>query len=262
MAYFYADGTRTAVQVNLIELLRDALEACVALLQAEGRLAGHADRRREVVYTAEADLASLGRLEIAMTNQARESAPVEATPAARCALAIVAAVSHEVRQEMKAVEQAMVHEVARVDATVGAELAAAHQALARLLLRHDLPEAHRELILSCRRPVPAAELRVHASGVETLIALDIPAGHLFAEPIRVQQHFEGLELPAERSTGWVLRREPRPAAERLDRYFVTELVVAPESSRMRLRAFDGGQGPGFDIELDHPDGASQPGPVR
>jgi hypothetical protein len=249
MPYLYGDSSASPLQENYIDLLRHAVDLSVELVRAEHRMLAEDEYRRELRERSEAESAELRALEEAVTRAARGAAPKDAArPAARCASVIAAAVADAVKGELRVVQGTLTEELARIDTNVKREVEVCREALGRFLLTHDLPGTVSQLSLDARGPHTAGQMRGCAFGVETTLELDVPVGHLFGHAPRVERLMDGLEIQAEKTSGWI-RKEHRLASERLDKYYLTQAVIDAEEASLQLRMHPDGTGAGFDVEI-------------
>jgi len=160
---------------------------------------------------------------------------------------IVRAAADAVAAELTAARAAIDAEAARCTAEATRELGVCLEALQRLLLAYDLPETHVGLHvgLAGTRYATRAILKT-AFGLEARLDLEVPAGHLLAEIVRVDRLADRLEVHAPELAGW-LHKEVKLRPQRLDRHHVAELSIASGESTLKLRAETEGPGPGFDL---------------
>jgi hypothetical protein len=90
MEFLYGDSTSSPLATDYVDLLRKAIDCCVAVLEAEHRMASAESQRRLQEARTEKDAARLRELEATVTRAvslAIEGASAE-TPVAKCADAI------------------------------------------------------------------------------------------------------------------------------------------------------------------------------
>src|SRR5437870_8177255 len=98
MEFLYGDSTSSPLATDFVDLLRKTIDCCVAILQAEQRIAGGAGRRRQLEGRTEQEAARLRELEATVTRAiglAIEGAAADA-PVARCSDVILRAATSAV----------------------------------------------------------------------------------------------------------------------------------------------------------------------
>ena len=134
MSYLYGDSTPSALEINFIDFLRDAVDFCVQVLSADERIAEGKTRTRAQENASNAETAKLERIG-ALIPKAVEGAPVgEAdSPAARCVAAIVRSAEELVRAAKGEVGAAFEAEIKKRDEAEARDRAACLKALEGLL---------------------------------------------------------------------------------------------------------------------------------
>src|SRR6185312_6386839 len=128
------------VELNFIELLRDAVECCVQVLLADERIAEGAARTRAVDASTAAEIAALQKLG-GLVPKAFEGAPGgdPASATGRCAAAILRSAAEIVQAATAESQATLAAAVTRRDAEAAVEREVFVKALEALLLKHDLP---------------------------------------------------------------------------------------------------------------------------
>jgi hypothetical protein len=250
MSYLYGDSTPSTLQVNFIEFLRDALEFCVQVLQADQRMVDGRGRVRTQEQATAQEIEQLEKLAAAVSRTVEGAAPREDGAAGRCAAAILRSAAELVKAEVGNVRGVLSDEVAKLEAEAARERDACVKALEALLVKHDLPETSRvhHVVLAggarytCRMQLTAA------FGLAATVDLEVPADSLFGQVVRVERLMERLEVQAPEVGGW-LHKEVKMRPQRLEKYYLTELHASPDESTMKLRSAPEGTGSGFDIAL-------------
>lgn len=251
MSYLYGDSTPSSLQVNFIEVLRDAIDFAAQVLQAEEReRAGRA--RLEAL--SEATAANVLELENVGSVVATAIAGLPKRegegPGARCAASIQRAAADLVRTEVASVRAALASEAERTEARAAEERVGCVKALEGLLLRHDLPGATVTLRLhmvdSARY---ACEARLtNEYQLSATIGLEVPGTHLCGAIVRVERLVDRLEIQAPEMGGW-LHKEVKVRPQRLEKTYVTEVTLGEPENVLRLRHNPDGSGGGFDLTL-------------
>src|SRR5262249_5459374 len=124
------------------------------------------------------------------------------------------------------------------------------KALEGLLLRHDLPETTLGMQLQVVGGTRyAARLLGSTSfGLESVIELEIPAGHLFSHVLRVDRVMERLEIHIPEASPRS-PKEMKPRLHRLEKQHISELALGTTGAMLKLRTSAEGTGPGFDVRF-------------
>jgi hypothetical protein len=249
MPFLYGDSTPSTLEINYIDFLRDALDFSAQVLGADERQGVNVARAGELRRAAEIEVARLESFGDAIARAvevAGGGAPD--SPTTQCALGVKRSAADLVRNAIDRVRAAAEGEIAQRAAQAERDRGAAAQALGTLVLRHDLPDATTEVrvaLADASRYV--ARLHVHALGdLNAVIDLDIAADNPFAHALRVDKVVERLEVHAPEISGW-LRKEVKLKPQRLDKEYITELVVSGNDTRISLRASLDGAGAGYDV---------------
>jgi hypothetical protein len=228
MEFLYGDSTSSPLATDYVDLLRKAIDSCVALLQAEQRMNVGIAHRRHLEARAEKDVVRLRELEATVTRSISlviEGATPDA-PVARCGDVIARAVSSAVASSEGDVQASLKAEFQRIEDSAAKERARCVKAVEQLLLAHDLPGSEREVRIETRKE-GGHSARLHATtpyGVTSALDLEIAAGNRFAQVVRVGDLAEALEIQVPKTGGW-LRKESRLTTERLGRLIVTSCRV-------------------------------------
>jgi hypothetical protein len=239
MEFLYGDSTSSPLATDYVDLLRKAIDCCVALLQAEQRMGVGIAHRRHLESRAEKDVVRLRELEATVTRSI--SLAIEGTtpdaPVARCSDVIARAITGAVAASESEVQNNLRAEFQRIEESATKERARCVKAVEQLLLAHDLPGSERELRLEQKKD-GAYLARLHATtpyGITSALELEIPAGNRFAQAVHVGDLAEGLEIQVPKTGGW-LRKESRLATERLGRLIVTSCHAGARNYQVSLRA--------------------------
>ena len=141
MSYLYGDSTLSKLEVNYIELLRDAVDCCVQVLLADQRIGEGAARTRALDGATAAEIAKLQNVG-GLVPKAFEGTPVgePASATARCVAAIVRSAADIVGAATAEATATLQSAVSRRDAEAALEREALVKALETLLIKHDLPD--------------------------------------------------------------------------------------------------------------------------
>jgi hypothetical protein len=252
MDYLYGDSSPSPLQSDFLGFLGDMLDFSVlALLAGERMKRGRADiaERRNAAAAEMERLAAL----VATVKGAVDRAPKgeAASPTARCAATILTEVDRVLAADLERVRVALAKEVARIEAEERRERDSCGKILERLLLRHDPPEVTWSLRLGRAAGEDRYDARLSGAtgiGLTWALELDIPGAHILGHIVRVDELVPRLEVHAPKAGGW-LKKEVRIQPQRLERYALTELTIAPKEMMIKLRADADVAGEGFDVDI-------------
>jgi hypothetical protein len=251
MPFLYGDSTPSALETNYIDFLRDALDFSARVLGADERRRGSSARADELRRATEIDVARLESFGDAVSRAvvaAMVAAGGDDSPVTRCAQSVVRSSSDLVSAAIDRVRADASAEIAQHVSRAERDQGGAHHALETLLLRHDLPDATTEIRVTLDEGSRyAARLHVHAlDDLEAVVDLGIADDHVLSHPLRVDKVVERLEVHAPEISGW-LRKEVKLKPQRLDKEYVTSLIVSGSETVIALRSSVDGVGPGYDV---------------
>jgi hypothetical protein len=249
MKYLYGDSSPSPLDVNFIQTIRETVDFAVVVLQTEQQMQAELGRSAERRRAADAELARVEGLPVLVQRALDEAArSASESPAGRAASAIIKSAIELSRGESERSKAAFSEVLSRLEAQVAKLRESCQKALEKLVLKQDLVDARTVLNLQLRGGRFEARLSFAAPyGVEGAIELDVPGTHAFAKPVRLDQFVENLELETPEG-GW-LTKETKLRPHRLDKYYVSELSLAPDQATLKLRQGAEGNGRGFDIRL-------------
>lgn len=249
MGYLYGDSTPSTLETDYIEFLRDAVDCCVQVLLADERIANGKARLEALESSTTAELEQI-RQAAALVPRAFEGAALGApeSPAARCVTAIMRSAAALAAATVGDVQGKFDAAVVDGAAEANRERQACAEALARLLIKHDVPGMKSEMTIAF---VGAGHYvgRAHVStgfGVSGTLELEIPKDHLFERIVRVDRLAERLEVLAPEIGGW-LHKEMKLRRQHLEKHYIAGLSVAAAGDTLRLRSAPDGGGAGFDV---------------
>jgi hypothetical protein len=250
MSYLYGDSTPSTLETNYIEFLRDAVDFCVQVLLADQRMEDARVRTSALDRSSAAEIDRLQQL-AATVERTMAAVPSGAPDSAttRCAAAIVRAADGIVRAEVSAVQAALESEQERRDGQAARERDGCVKELERLLVKHDLPDMtmHTQLALASIGGRYHCRGRLTTEfGLGAILDLDVPAGHLCAQLVRLDRLFERLEVQMPEMTGW-LHKEVKLKPQHLEKHHLTALSIAAGQSVLKLRVAPDGSGAGIDV---------------
>ena len=249
MSYLYGDSTPSTLQVNFIEFLRDSIDFSLELLLADQRVV---EAQARLLTRERAATLGIERLEKLGPTVARtiKSQPDEDpdSPSGRCVAAILRSVDDLVRAEVANVRATLGEASAMLAGEAAEERKRCLKALEALLVKHDPPSATlvQHLVASGGQRYACRTRLTTEFGLEATMELEVPAGHLLSQVVRVDQVMERLQVQAPEVGGW-LHKETKLKAQRLEKHYITEISIGPAESTLKLRAAPEGASPGFDL---------------
>lgn len=250
MRYLFGDSTESRLEINYLAFLRDAIDFGVAVLSADAGLSQARDRRAQRERAAEdaaREVEAFGRAAL----QVAEPLSHGEAPVNRAAAAVARAITDAVQRELGRVRSGQGGELEQIVAELQRLRERCVSALGALLTTHDLPGAEETVTVQWGGAGAGYEARLiqHAElGLEATLALEIPAGSLFAGELRVDRLAEGVEVHAPETAGW-LKKEVKRVPHKLGRHHVTLASVAGGGVVMRLRASLEAGAAGFDVTV-------------
>src|SRR5262245_39812107 len=121
MPYLYGDSSASELEVNYIQLLRDAVDFSVAVLLAIHRIRRWEQSKRERRQQAENELERLAYLESRLTSLLHDQSGASGPAVVRAAAAIERASQAAVSSEAGAVRSALGDDVGRMDREIARE---------------------------------------------------------------------------------------------------------------------------------------------
>jgi hypothetical protein len=229
-------------------------------LLADQRIAEGAARTRALEASATAEIARLQKVG-ALVPKAFEGTPVgePASATARCVAEIARSAADIVRAATAAEAATLEAAVTRRDAEAALEREAAVRALEALLIKHDLPEmtSDSDMRLAAGGRYACRLLLTTPFGLDAMMTLEVPAGHLLERVVRVDRLAERLDVQVPEIAGW-LHKEVKLRAQHLEKHHLVAFARGPAGSTLGLRLGPDGTGPGYDLTF----GSSDDEPVR
>jgi hypothetical protein len=253
MAYLYGDSTDSPFTSNVLELLRDAIDLSVYLLEADGRIRAGRDRMEALQEQAQVDLVEVDDLSraVAETIEATTSKRAAESPVARCAAQMKAMCDEAAQATGKSVRAQLAVDMERAEKEEDAERDGCTAALMKLLVPHRPPDS--SVVLRVRlRETGRYDAWLEGSypgvGLTWKCELAFPAGHLFNQSLRVDHVQQRLDVNAPELTGWI-KKEVKVRPQHLERYTITEVDAEGSEVVLRLRE-EPNSAAGFDLTSD------------
>ena len=238
MAYLYGDSTESPLEFNYIEFLRDALDFAVEILVADHRVQGLQRGVEERKRLAEGELDQLRQLSERVLQSLDAPAGGPEAPAGRCAGMIRQAADDAIRRTAAQIKQSVSDYQVQVTGQIQRERASGMHALEILLQHRDLPDSAQqlELTLNPGRTGYQAQTRGKSDlGVDWVQSLEIPAGHMLCQVIKVERLSPGLEIRVPEKGGW-MRKGMRLRSHRIAGEYITEVLRTALQTTIKLRS--------------------------
>jgi hypothetical protein len=249
MSYLFGDSSPSPFRINFVEFLRLAMGFSVHVLRAERRVLTEQTKRIQLEDDTESDGQKLDDLLVRVTKTIQEgSTDLESRVADHAAL-IQSKAREVVELGQQALRQALAEDLTEIEENIQRERKSSFAALERVILAYDLPEAKNTIhvTLSDVGRYTASMQSVTPYGLSATIELAMPAESAFAHDARVERIFEGFEIRAPETAGWI-RKESRMVPQKLGRFHIVDLTIGDESV-IKLRSSPEAQAPGYDITL-------------
>ena len=251
MNYLYGDSTTSTLKSNFLEFLRDAIDFCVFVLQADAMVKQGHVQIRVLGEESDAESARLERFVTSVSRAVHDGEKGEPdSPTARCADRLAALIVEAHRTSLDGIRQSLSDAIARIEADEAAGRDACVKALGALLAPHDPPGASTVLrlgLLESGRYEATREGKSEPALAWTL-EVGIPEGHAWSAPMRIERLVPHLEIRAPQLAGWITK-EVKIRPQRIERWVVTQVVDDTATFQIELRT-EPGSGVGLDLEVD------------
>jgi len=246
--YLFGDSTESDLEFDYLAFIREVIDCAVVMAECEVTLGVTVEDRRSRELETASVIAAVGDLGTRVSQLvAPVAADQPATAVGRCATQIATAIRDAVDKESAQARATLATECDEMDRQDQRQRARAKAVLEKLLKTHDLPGAEKELEVAWTTAGVKATMRQRTGfGVEAVLSLDIPASSTLALDLRVDRIAENVEIHANETAGW-LKKSDKVVAHKLGRYQVTNVVVAKDATRVRLRASPEANAAGFVI---------------
>ena len=255
MAFLLGDSSPSQLDVNFIELLREAVDFCVRVLLADQRIAADRQGVSALRDGARVSMERLQGLDTLVSSALGEGTAEDKDDilVTRCRAGIKQSAAELVRAEVAAVESALSGEIAKLDAHSAAERADCTKALEAFLLKHLPPDTTLAMQLQANAAARYAGRLIASTafGLEAVLDLEIPLDHLFAHVIRVDRLMERLEVQLPEVSVRTAIKDNRPRSLRLERHHLIEVDLGATGAMLKLRLAPDGTGGGVDVRFQH-----------
>jgi hypothetical protein len=246
MRYLYGDSSESALEINYLAFLRDAIDFGVAVLQAEHGLVQARERKTHRDRSAEESARAVehfGRV----TLEVVETFTQGDAPVNRCAASVAAAISDAVKREIVKVRSGQGTDTDQIVGELQRLREKCVSALATLLATHDLPDAEKTTVVQWGGAAYEARMVQRVGwGLEVTVALDIAPSSPFGHDLRIDKVMDGVTVHAPETAGW-LKKDVKMVPHKLGRFHLNHVTVSPSGTVMRVRATPEAGAAGFDI---------------
>jgi hypothetical protein len=251
--YLFGDSTPSALRTNFLELLRDALDFGVFVLQADESIQAGRAMVEALNEEAQEELARLDAFAAIVLEAIGEGDKGDlGSPTATYAMQLADLARDAQRSTDVAVRGKLSADVAAIDADEAASRGACHDALFAFLAPHadamSTEPATRRIVLLESGTYAATESGHTSFGIAWTIDLGVPQASLFAEVVRLERITPQVEIMAPQVTGWITK-EVKVKPQRLERFTVTEIACGGAHTFVKLRV-EASVETGFDVEVD------------
>jgi hypothetical protein len=247
MSYLFGDSTASPFRINFVEFMRLALGFASHVLRVERRVLAERARSRTLEGAVETDRRRLQQLLATLTDVVRRDSDGAEPRVARCAENIEEKAVQLVEAGLQTLTATLTKDLVGIEQIIKLERTSSVEALEKVLLQYDLPEADNTLHLRLSDGRYGAWLEsVTPYGLETVVELTIPPESGFVHDARVDRFVEGLELHAPETAGWI-RKESKMTLHKVGRFYIVELDVGEAESSIKLRSSPEPHAVGYDI---------------
>jgi hypothetical protein len=249
--YLFGDSTPSALRTNFLELLRDALDFGVFVLQADESIKTGRATSEALTEEATDELARLDAFAAVVQQSIADAEKGDlGSPTATYAIQLADLARAAQREMGESVRAKLAADIAAIDADEASSRAACHDALFAFLAPHGESEAQgtrRIALLESGRYAPTLSGRT-SFGVEWTLDLRVPEENIFSDVVRLERISPQIEIMTPQVTGWITK-EVKVKPQRIERHSVTELVTDGAHTFVKLRV-EASVETGFDVEID------------
>jgi hypothetical protein len=251
MNYLYGDSSASRLKSNFLEYFRDALDCAVFVLQADAKMKAGRNQIRLLGEKAEEETARLERFITSVTQAVKTGDHGEAdSPTAKCAARLEVVVADVHKGTLDGLRKTLADAIARIEAEEAAAREECGIALGRLLAPHDPPDGTHVLKLTLGDDQRYKATLTGTSPPELVwqLAVAIPDGHAWTNPMKVERLVPHLEIKAPALAGWITK-EVKRKPQRIERLVVSSIVDDGSTFRFELRTETTPE-TGFDFAVD------------
>lgn len=256
MNYLYGDSTVSTLKSNFLEFLRDALDFCVFVLQADARMKEGRVQIQTLKEEADAESERLERFISSVSRAVHSGEKGEPdSPTARCGARLASLIVDAHRASIDGIQQNLADAIARIEAEEAATRDACVKALGTLLAPHDPPntETVTEVALEDAGRYQAIVDAKAEPALAWTLHLGIPDNHLWSTLVRVDRIVPHLEIRAPQLAGWITK-EVKIRPQKIERHVIRKVVDDTNKVAFELRT-EPGTDVGFNFEVSPSDGS-------
>jgi len=247
MSYLFGDSTASPFRINFVEFLRLAMGFSAHVLRVERRVLAERSRRTTLEGGVETERRRLQQLLATLTDVVRRESAGAAPRVSRCAEDIEEKALQLVQAGLQTLTETLAKDLADVEQNIKLERTSSLEALEKVLLQYDLPDAQNTLHLRLSDGRYGAWLESATPyGLETVVELTIPPESAFLHDARVDKFVDGLELRAPETAGWI-RKGSKMTPHKVGRFYIVELDVGDAETSFKLRSSPEPHAAGYDI---------------
>jgi hypothetical protein len=249
MSYLFGDSTPSPFRINFVEFLRLAMGFSVHVLRVERRVLTEQMKRIQLEDDSERDRQHLDQLLGRLTKTIQEASAGYQPRVVEHADLIQGKAREVVELGLQSVQQALAEDLAEIEQNIQLERKSSLNALEKVLLVYDLPEAKNTVHVRLQDGgrYSAWLESVTPYGLTTSVELILPPDSPFAHDARVDRFMDGFEIHAPETAGWI-RKESRMVPQKLGRFYITELTLG-EACLIKLRSSPEANASGYDIAV-------------
>jgi hypothetical protein len=249
--YLYGDSTPSPLTTNYIALLHRVFDFAIDVLTHENRVSTAMQKVASLADATDAEVFCAEEI-VADVFHALEKYPVGNTDSVvgRCAARIRQGVQDLVRAEASDARAVVATENTRAMQIAVTARGACAKAFETLVLNQDLPDSvvTTKVRHNGESGYVVRLLGQTSYGLKWTIEVEVPHSNALANVLRIDAVAKHLEVDLPVATGW-LHRKVKIRRQRLDRLHLTELVVEPKATTIKLRRSPSSSSEGYDVLL-------------
>ena len=257
MSFLFGDLTAAPFTTNFLEELRDAIDFCAQIADADQCIVTADAVRTALRGRTEADVGRADALAAAVLGAVASADKGEkGSAASTLATTITEILSERLKASIALAKTKLAEDIRTLeDATIAAR-ADYFPVLEKYLLTRGFPGASEVLVVELVAGAKKDDARYTANvsgasdlGLVWTIEIAVPEEGTFSEPLRIDRIDGGddLAIVAPKLTG-LIKKEVKPKKQKIDRLFVQRLTDDGQTLRLELREEIGGA-EGFDLDV-------------
>jgi hypothetical protein len=231
--YVYGDSTPFPYDIDFIRTIDDAVNCCVALLEAETLILEAQDSATMAEQLRQQERVKLVHLANAVRDAILEERGVSgSTRVSKTGAKLLEGTRAIVEAQIASLEAETQGSVTRARKEIESARAEVHLALEQFLSVHDAPKTEVELCVVSNDAGAAAVVTTTSSfGFQASFDVPIAHDHAWSGPRRVRELCEETIINVPKKVGWIKKRiEPRPL--KLDALFIRSFVARADRGKI------------------------------